>query len=110
MLLLKTREEAPEQLRLTVALSSDCHVRRLHRALQTEHVPPFFEQCLQYLQFLQAVHVPWLMGVHVAVRAVSPAVLMARRSGRGRGRSQRRIDTSRGLAESRADPTTAQSR
>jgi|SRR5580658_425872 hypothetical protein len=28
----------------------------LSRFLQTPHVPPFFAQCAQYLQFLQALH------------------------------------------------------
>ena len=45
--------------------------------LQTEQRPPFFEQCLQYLQFEQARHDPSRNGVHVAAwTQPSPATAM----------------------------------
>jgi hypothetical protein len=45
--------------------------------LQTEQRPPFFEQCLQYLQFEQARHDPSRSGVHVAAwTQPSPATAM----------------------------------
>jgi len=54
-------------------------VRLLTAQRQTEHLPPFFAQCLQYLQFLQAWQVPRFEGVQVAAWS-TPCPVAARQS------------------------------
>ena len=60
------------------------HGRRRHRChLQTPHFPPSFAQCLQYLQFLQAlhgsepVHVAKYFGVARRIPKTSPTTTIA---------------------------------
>ena len=44
--------------------------------MQTPHVPPFFEQCLQYLQFLHALQ--FFEPVQVAFKRGLEIVLLAK--------------------------------